>query len=708
MEAQQWRRRSVTSLVTLIDLFAVRQGVELPPEWQGKAGTAEDYPLDDRKSLMSLCDRLAWRKPTHISGRPKAHQFPLLIFDADKGWAIAEQWETVDSVRTIGYGAAEIREVSRETDFFETHFPMLRDREASPNALSVFVRSLVLRKKVLFSAIVATVVVNLIALATSLYTMQVYDRVIPRGGFSTLWVLTVGVLISLLIDFALRTTRALMIEREAAKVDAEVSEFFFARAQAIRLDARPPSIGTMAAQIRGWEQIRGLLSSGSIFLLADLPFALFFIIVIWTIGGPVAIIPVISFPIALFLGLLFARLIKDDTALAQVTGNRKNGLLVEALDAAETLKANRGSWHMLARWNRLMDEVNLHEDSVKRWSSIATSIFSTLQQFAYILIIAFGAVLVSKGEMTTGALIACSIIAGRVNGPLLAQLPGLLVQWGYARSSLKGLDSLMALPLDQAIGVESLRPEKLKTSIRLSDVKFAYPGDRDTVDIPQLQIRAGDRVGIIGGIGSGKSTLLRLLAGLYAPASGSIALGGLDMSQIAPDIVRRHIGYLPQDTRLLNGTMRENLLLGLSDPGDDALMEVLEAVGLSGLIATHPKGVDLPIAEGGRGLSGGQRTLTTLARLFLSNPDIWLLDEPTSNLDQATEVRLLESLAQRINGNKTLILVTHRMQLLRLTKRLIVMGAGKILMDGPTNEVFERLKQRAPAPASPVPAHGDS
>lgn len=689
----------MNNFLDLVDRFATRQASELAPDWRARAGDPDSFTLYDPSSLKRLAARLGWRKPDDVGQRPRAHQFPLFMYDEHEGWSIAEQFETVDAVRVISPSFSGLCQIGPDTRFYLPQLPRLNDRDHNERAINVFVRSLLLRKKVLFSAVVATVIVNLIALATSLFSMQVYDRVIPRSGFATLWVLSVGVSVALLLDFILRTTRSLMIEREAAKVDTEVSEVFFARAQAVRLDARPPSIGTMAAQIRGWEQIRGLLSSGSLFLLADLPFAIFFILVISWIGGPLALIPIVSFPLALILSWIFARMIRDDTAKAQANGNRKNGLLVEALDAAETIKANRGSWHMLARWNQLMEEVQLHEDGVKRWSSIANSLFSALQQFAYVLIIAFGAVLVSDGQMTPGALIACSIIAGRVNGPLLAQLPGLLVQWGYARSSLAGLDSLMRLPLDQAPDTEALRPAQLAPSLQVSDLRFGYSADRPSVEVPRLEIRPGEKVGIIGGIGSGKSTLLRLLAGLYAPGEGQIRIGGIEMRQIAPDVLRRNIGYLPQDTRLLNGTMRENLLMGLSDPGDDALMKAITEIGLAPMVSSHPMGIDLPIAEGGRGLSGGQRTLTILTRLFLAEPQMWLLDEPTSNLDQASEARLIQSLQARMTAERTLILVTHRMQLLSLTNRLIVMNNGKIAMDGPTGAVLAKLRGGDAQPA---------
>ncbi|MES2098162.1 MAG: ATP-binding cassette domain-containing protein [Pseudomonadota bacterium] len=680
----------------LTALFARRRGAELSPDWLAAVETS-DLDGESSEDLAELCRRLGWMPPHRIDGRPRANQFPLMTFDSGVGWAIAEQWESLETIRVTGGRNGTTRPLTATTDFFDLRLPRTRQDDATTSALSVIWRAVVLRKSVFVAATVATIMVNLIALATSLYSMQVYDRVIPRSGFDTLWVLTVGVLFALGIDFALRTTRALMIEREAAKIDAEVSEFFFARAQSIRLDARPPGIGTMAAQLRGWEQVRGLLSSGFIFLLADLPFAIFFLLVIAALGGVIALVPLLTFPLSLGLGVLFTRLIRSDTHQAHQSSNRKNGLLVESFDAAETVKANRAGWHMLARWNSLMDELQLYEDGVKRWSSVATTVFSSLQQASYILLVAWGAVRVSDGEMSMGALIACTILSGRVTGPLVAQLPGFLVQWGYARSSLHALDRMMNLPLDQAHGVEALRPERLQPSLRLDNVGFAYPGTRIGIDVPTLEIKAGERVAIIGGVGSGKSTLLRVMSGLYAPASGSVIMGGLDIAQIAPDVLRRALGYLPQDTRLLNGTLRENILLGLADPGDAALIGAIDEVGLADLVGGHPRGLDLLISEGGRGLSGGQRTLANLARLFLAQPDLWLLDEPTANLDQATESRALEGLKRRLTPGRTLVLVTHRMSLLALTERVIVMQNGKVALDGPTASVIAQLQSAAAA-----------
>lgn len=678
---------SVT-LPALVERLARERGADLPPDWSGDAN--ESASTAGETAIEQLADQNGW-DVRRVKGRPRANRLPLLAHDAATGWLLAEQWEGRDRLR-VWDGAAHSVDFDEGLTFYELELPVPPVARKPGSAFDVFWRAMMDRKDVLIAATLATVVANVITLATSLYSMQIYDRVIPRAGYSTLWVLTVGVLVALLIDFALRTTRALMIERESARMDHDVSEFFFARAQAVRLDARSGGVGTMAAQLRGLEQVRALMSSGSLFLLADLPFALFFVVIIYLLGGPLAFVPLIGLPIALAIAWGLARLIRKDTDRAQVSGNLKNGLLVESIDAAETIKANRGGWQLLARWNRLVEDVHTAEDPVKRWTSTAGSIFSTLQQITYVALIAFGAIEVAQGRMTTGALIACAIIAGRVNGPLVTQLPSFIVQWGYARASLRMLDQILKLPMDEDPDVQGLRPGKLAASIRLEGVRFAYPGAREGLDIPQLEIREGERVAIVGGIGSGKTTLLRLMAGLYRPQSGRVAIGGLDAAQIAPDLLRQHVGYLAQDYRLVNGTLRENLLLGISNPGDDALMNVVNATGLKALVNAHPRGLDLTIHEGGRGLSGGQRTLVGLTRLLIAQPPLLLLDEPTANLDDQAEGAALGAVARQLTPGRTLVVVTHKLRLLSLVERVVVMVNGRVALDGPTADVLKTLQ----------------
>lgn len=691
--------------VTISDIvgrLAELRRIDLPPDW---AGTAAMIPADHETALAHLCEGTGWPAPSARQQPVRAHEFPMLAFHAVHGWAIAERMDDDDQVYVLrGDGGDGMRwSLADGCRLYDIVIPAPARRTVYARAIDVFRDAVFKRKSTLVLATVATVLVNLIALATSIFSMQVYDRVVPRGAFSTLWVLTFGTIVALGFDFFIRVIRSKMLEHDAAKIDSEVSEYFFTRAAEVRLDARPPSIGTMAAQLKSLEQVRALLSSAVLFVFADLPFAVLFILVVYALGGVVAGVMLISFPLAIAIALVFARIIRDDAHKSQISGNRKNGLLVEALDAAETIKSNRGQWWMLARWNALLDEVHSTELPVRHRQAVASTLFGTIQQIAYVLLIAVGAYEVYKNNMTMGALIACSILSGRINGPLISQLPSFLVQWSYARTSLTMLDGIMDLPTDRPAGVEQLRPSRLSPRIAMKDVAFAYPGARSGVIVPGLEIKPGERVAVIGGIGSGKSTLLRLMAGLYAPAQGAVMIDNLDMGQVSDEALRSHIGYLPQDYRLVNGTLRENLLLGLSDPGDDAMMAVADEIGLAAMISGHPMGVDLPIAEGGRGLSGGQRVLTGLTRIMLARPKLWLLDEPTSSLDVDTEARVLKAIANRLTPDDTLVMVTHKLNLLSLVQRVIVMANGQIVMSGPTAEVLARLK--APAPQNqPAPA----
>lgn len=677
--------------------LAHRRGIELPPSWADSfkgAGTGASFD-----EVEQLADALGWSKPRYTNEAPGPAHFPLLVYNAQSGWALAEQWEAVGLLRVIVQGQPEIWSTKdHDLTFCDVDFPANAASASPKRALDVFIEALRRRRKMVVDAALATVVLNVITLATSLYTMQVYDRVVPRAGYSTLWVLTLGVVIATLFDFVLRIVRATMLERESAAIDAEVSEFFFARAMAVRLDARHGGIGTMAGQLRSYDQIRALLSSATVFAIADLPFALFFIWVIYLLAGPVALVPLLSFFVSIGLGLLFARMIRRQADGVQVGTNRKNGLMVEALDAAETIKSNRGGWQMLGRWNRLVEDVERDDYDMKRLSAVAQSASAMVQQVAYVAIIAWGAIEIINGNMTAGALIACSIISGRVNGPLVIQLPGMIVQATYARAALKGLDSFLQLPVDREPDVDYLRPEKLQNNVKLDDVSFVYPGARNGVMVKQMQLSPGEKIGVIGPVGSGKSTLLKMVAGLFPPQKGAIYLSGLEMAQIAEDRLRRHVGYLGQEFRLVNGTLREQLTLGISDPGDDALIAAAEATGLGKLIAAHPKGLDLPISEGGKGLSGGQRALVGLTRLFLARPKLWLLDEPTAALDQESEEQALRSVMSNLAKDDTLVLVTHKLQLLSLVQRVVVVINGQIVLDGPTAEVLQKLRPSSTPP----------
>ncbi|NVE94942.1 ATP-binding cassette domain-containing protein [Altererythrobacter lutimaris] len=681
--------------ISAVERYARASGRTLAPEWDAELRAHPS--LDDVDAPLLLQSELEWPQPERISGRPRADQFPLLTHDPDRGWIVATQWDDEDSLLIAGEREPVV--YSSVQSFFSISPPdPLADDTTS--ALSIFVRAIKRRKSVLVVAAVATVFANLLALAVSFYAMQLYDRVIPLASFETLAVLTVGVGFALLLDLILRSLRALLIELEAQNIDREVSEYFFARAQAIRLDARPQAVGTMASQIQGQEQIRQAISSSSVFVIADLPFALFFILVIASIGGAVAIVPIVSLPIAIGLALLLARIIRNGAERAQVSGNQKNGLLVEMLDASETVKANRGGWMILSRWNRLLRQIHHFEYPVKRASAVSSSLFSSLQQMTYVAVMGFGAYLAATGEITTGALLACSILVGRINGPLVAQLPNLIVQWGYARSALKMLDGILKLPLEPSASRGAMRPESLRGPIMVKQAGFAYPEQKAAIEIEGLRIEPGERVAIIGGVGAGKTTLLKVLAGLYSAQSGSVTVNGLDIANVAEDVTRRHIGYLPQNVRLIRGTLRDNLTMGMSGLEDETLINLAKATRLNVLLGEQQGGLETQIFEGGSGLSGGQRAIVGINRMIHASPGIWLLDEPTSSLDLASELAVLTALDDAMAKDDILVMTTHKLALLERFTRIVMMVGGRIARDGTADVVLDEMRKASQPPPS--------
>lgn len=381
---------------------------------------------------------------------------------------------------------------------------------------------------------------------------------------------------------------------------------------------------------------------------------------------------------------------KEGTA----AGNRKTGLLVEAIEGAETIKSGSGSWQVLSKWIDTTEEALHHEMALKRISEKSAFVSSLLQQVSYIGLIAVGAYLAAEGHMTMGALIACSILSGRALAPV-AQIPGLIVQAAHSKAALEMLEKVYALELDNHDVERPLIPGAINGRFNLERVRFAYPGAPKGLSIQSLSIQPGEKVGVIGPIGAGKSTLLRLLSGMYRASEGRVLLDSLDIDHISRAFLGERIGYLQQDHRLFSGTLRENLLIGIPDPGDEAIRSAAAKSGLLPVIANHPKGLDLIIAEGGKGLSGGQKQLVAFTRLLLSQPNVWLLDEPTASMDSGTETRCLQVLKETLTPQDTLVLVTHKTTLLGLVDRIIVIANHQIVMDGPRDEIIQKLSTPA-------------
>jgi len=564
---------------------------------------------------------------------------------------------------------------------------------ASFSAKDWFIYAARKRRGVFFEAVFATFVLSIFGIMSALYTMQVYDRVVPTKGFSTLWVLTIGVLIAISFELIMKLVRSHMVDKASKAIDLELSGVFFSKALAIRSDCRPQTVGTFASQIRHFESVRNFMTSSTLFILADAPFALLFIVVIYFIAGPVAFVPLLMIPVGLIIGFAMKGPIERYTAESMEESNKKNGLLIEAIDGVESIKAASAEWKLEDRWRELTQTITTTDLKSKLLTAFSTSSTQSIQQLSYVGIIATGAYAIVNGDLTMGGLIACSIISGRALTPL-AQMPSMIVQWKHAKIALDVLDGIMELPSER--GHQRLVvPDACQGGIKLKQVAFAYEENAPQVAIEKLSFKPGDRVAVLGAVGSGKSTLIKILSGLYQPQQGAVFLDDMDMTLVASEFVREHIGYLPQEVRLFNGTLRDNLVLGLPALSDSQILKAAALTGLDQAIQNHPSGLEINISEGGKGLSGGQRQLVGLTRLLLARPKVLLLDEPTASMDTRLEEFVMQHLFEQLPDDSVIVLATHKAGVLKHVNRIVVMDSGKVTLDGPKQEVLDYLAEQA-------------
>lgn len=543
---------------------------------------------------------------------------------------------------------------------------------------------------------IATAFASLLALAASIYTMQVYDRVIPSDSTNTLMVLTVGVVIVSVLELILRTFRAYVVDYAGKKVDLDVSEKVFNQGVGIRMESRPQHMGTFISQLREHESIREFVTSAAIFTLADFPFLIIFMAVMWLIGGDLVLVPLTVIPsLIIFTALMQWPMMKLSQEHIKES-NARSGLLIESIEGAETLKTLNAEWRMRRRWRELTELVSGTGMRVKSISNFTTNFAATAQSLVYISIVALGALKIRDGELTSGALIACTILAGRAVAPV-SQVIGLLTRVYHVKASAQTLDKIMNMPVDRPSDANFLMLDHCQGNLSLVNTQFSY-GESDVValNIPDLKIGQGERVALLGRTGSGKSTLLRLMSGLYMPTKGRVLMDGVDIHQIDPSIFRHSVGYMTQDVRLFSGTLKENLLLGAGDVSDDKLLEVARVTGIDRSVAQHPRGFDLPIYEGGGGLSGGQKQAVGLARLMVADPRVFLLDEPTAAMDQQTENEFIQRVATWLGKDRSLVIATHKPSILSLVSRIIVLEQGRVVLDGPRDQVLQQLS--APSP----------
>ena len=629
-----------------------------------------------------------------ILEQPDAAFLPLLAYRSDLGWGVIDgqtpqkSWNFRQADKQVHTRVDELALVLR-IRLKEDH---IKQRKASFSDL--LKSDLGNYKGILAEAVIATFLINMLALAVSLFSMQVYDRVIPTRSEYTLIILASGVFLVIVFEAFMKFSRSRIMDKVVVGLDQYLSREVFQRLLKVRIDQMPGSVGSMAAQLRGYEQVRSFFTASTLFGLVDLPMTIIFISLIAFIGSPlVAVVPVVAAVIAITMGLVARKRIDAIASEGATASYYKTGLLVEAVEGVETIKAGAGSWKFLSRWLDVMNVTIKNDLDMKHANDNLTYFTQMLQQVSYVGIVIVGSFVVMQGDMTMGGLIACSILGGRVLAPVMS-IPNLLVQYAHAKAAKLNIESLFALEQDNQGVAYPLSPTHIKGAYQCDDLAFNYKdNDRPAISIPQLSIKPGERIAILGPIGSGKSTLLKVLAGLYAPTQGRVLLDGLDIHQISRETLSERLGYLQQDHRLFQGTLRENLLIGMAAPNDDILQDTLNRTRLINLVSSHSSGLDLPISEGGKGLSGGQKQLVAFTRLLLTKPDVFLLDEPTASMDNRQEQRCLQVLRQELTQGQTFIVATHKTALLDLVDRLIIMDNQRIIIDGPKQAVLDELRK---------------
>lgn len=664
-----------------------------------------------QQNLAVLCHHLDKPKPKFLKKPDRIH-LPMLAFHAQAGWGVVVdraadgRWVVQTPQGPAAFAQEELHNACAVLQLgtkVNLGFGLFINTDESLGFFSHVRNTLMLYKRELIEGCIASGFIGFLALATSLFSMQVYDRVIPTRSEYTLIILSVGVLFSILIELAMKFARSHVMDYVAVGLDNRLSREIFDRLLQLRVDQVPNSVGSLAGQIRGYEQVRSFYTATTLFTLIDLPLALLFTLVIAIIASPwVALVPLVFGIVSIYMGLSIRKRIMQLAKESAALSNLKTGLLVEAVEGIETIKAGSGGWKFLSRWVSVNSQTVMGDLKTRGATESVGYYSASVQQISYAALVVVGSLMVMQGHMTMGAMIASSILSGRILAPIMA-LPGLLVQYSHAQAALEGLERLYTLKTDHHGVEEPLTPSQLKGDYALNDIKFAYGDNPPALLLPKLSIRPGERIAVLGPIGAGKSSLLRLLSGLYQPQEGQVLLDGLDLSHINRQVVNLMVGYLQQDHRLFQGTLRDNLLIGLPDPGDEVLLNAMRRTGMDRFVASHPKGLARVISEGGKGLSGGQKQLVAFTRLILCQPNVYLLDEPTATMDDEQERRCLQVLAEEAQTGKTMVIVTHKPAVLPLSTRIIVVVGNKVVLDGPRDAVLQQLKQ-GPTPAAPAQA----
>ncbi len=542
-------------------------------------------------------------------------------------------------------------------------------------------------------SMVATVVANVLTLASVFFTMNVYDRVVPTQAYASLWTLAIGTVIAVVLEFFMRWLKARLVDLGGKKADLAINATLLREVMAIRLEHRPQSVGMFSSSMRDFEALRDFFSSASLSVVADMPFVLLFLAMIAIVGGNLVWIPALAVPLLVVQALWVQRSLMKAMRSNMKESGDKQSVLVESVLNLELLKAHNAESYLQRRWevsNKAGSDSYKEIRSLTNWMMGVTA---SVTQLVTVGMVVTGVYLIHANMLTQGALIASVILAGRAISPL-SSVMSLASRYQQAKSSLETLDGLIKRPKDRVVGRSYVVPETIAGNLEAQGLEFAYPGEHKIPVIKRLSMKvdAGQHLAMVGRVGSGKSTLLRLMSGLYTPLGGSVRLDGVELQQIEPAEVRSRLGYVGQDPNLFMGTLRENLILAETWITDSKIIDVLKALNLYEMVAAHPRGLDLPITEAGGGLSGGQRQLVAIARMMLRDPQLVFMDEPTANMDQNTEAMVIRALKPWLQG-RTLLMSTHRPQLLEWADLVAVIDGGQCVAMGPKAEMLEKLSR---------------
>jgi len=554
-----------------------------------------------------------------------------------------------------------------------------------------FWSSLADNKRIYGDIMIAAFLINMFALAMPLFSMNVYDRVVPNRSVETLWVMVIGICLIILGDLVLRTMRGYFLDWASHRIDIKLSATIMEQVLGTRLEKRPSSVGSFASNLRSFEMVRDFITSATITAFIDIPFAFIFIIAMAWIS-PMMIIPVLVGAVIIMIYAFSVQTKMHDLSETMYrAGAVRNATLIESLVGLETIKSLGVEGQMQRKWEKSAAFMTEVSGKLKLLSSSINNTASAVSQIINISLILLGVYLLIAGDLTMGGLIACTMLAGRALAPI-SQAAGLMTQYHNASTSLTSLNDMMEQPVERPIDANFLSRASFKGDIEFREVTFNYPGsDQEALTNVSFKIKAGEHVALLGRMGSGKSTIHKLILGLYQPSSGAILIDGIDIRQIDPAELRRCVGYVQQDTQLFYGSMRDNIAISSNYVSSQEILEAAQIGGIDEFINSHPKGFDMLVGERGETLSGGQRQGVGIARAMINKPAIFLLDEPTSAMDHSGEEIIKKRLAIAMQ-NKTMVLISHRSTLFDLAQRIIVVDSGRIVADGEKSQIIEALR----------------